>query len=328
MQNIHFIIGTGRCGTNLLNKMLGYHPQIMAVTETHFISTLATRFADVELSPQEFWTVLEEHYTSNGQHRWIDAHLTSGGIVDKDAFRQQFIETSHTHTTHAARVLFFFRMCYEKTATSNHRFFVDKTPQYGLHIQTISRLFPQSKFIHLIRDGRFAATSMVKHKGISRLIKGGHPDALPNFSYKAQLSQFEPYQARVGEAVLYWEKIVKATQAQAAILPDSQYLELRYEDLIARPRHTLRQICDFLEIPFNGVWQHKATLLPDPQAPTREHTRLTPDEYTTLTDLVKNTLEAHHYFTGSFDEFKNNKTKQNIDNLYFRKFFRRFFKIE
>lgn len=325
---LHFIIGTGRCGTNLLNKMLGYHPQIMAVTETHFISTLATRFADVELSPQEFWAVLDEHYTSNGQHRWIDAHLKSGGIVDKDAFQQQFIETSHTHTTHATRILLFFRMCYEKTAAAKCRFFVDKTPQYGLHIQAISRLFPQSKFIHLIRDGRFAATSMMKHKGISRLIKGEHPDALANFSYEAQLSQFEPYQATVGEAILYWEKIVKATQAQAATLSDSQYLELYYEDLIARPRHTLRQVCDFLELPFDGMWKYKAILLPDPQAPTREHTRLAPDEYATLTNLVKNTLEAHHYFTGNFNEFRNKKTTQSIDNVYFRKTFRRVFKIE
>ena len=328
MQNIHFIVGTGRCGTNLLNKMLGYHPQTMAVTETHFISTLATRFADVELSPQEFWTVLEEHYTSNGAHRWVDAHLAAGGISDKGFFHKQFIENCHIHTTHSARVLFFLKMCYEKTAAPNCSFFIDKTPQYGLDVQAISRLFPSAKFIHLIRDGRFAATSMVKHEGISRLIKGGHPDTLTNFSYEAQLSHIAPYETTIAEAILYWEKIVKATQAQAATLPDSQYLELYYEDLIARPRHTLRQVCDFLELPFGGRWQWKAALVPAPQAPTHELARLTPDEYAILTDLVKDTLEVHSYFTGNFEEFKNIKTTQNIDNEYIRNIFRKIFSVK
>ncbi len=321
---MHFIVGTGRCGTNLLNKMLGYHPQITAVTETHFISTLATRFADTALSPQDFWTIIDEHYSSNGQYRWTDAHLESGGVANKDIFRQQFIEKSHTRTSHEARVWLFFEMCYAKTPSATQHFFLDKTPQYGLHIQAISRLFPSAKFVHLIRDGRLAAASMVKHKGISRLIKGGHPDALMDFSYQAQISKIEPYQANMEEAILYWEKVVKATQSQAAKLPDTQYLELYYEDLIAQPQDTLRRVCDFLEIPFTGTWHRKATLLPNPQAFTRECNRLTPDEYALLTNLVKNTLSEHNYFTGDFNEFKNEKKIQKIDKQVFRNILRRF----
>ncbi len=324
---IHFIVGTGRCGTNLLNKMLGYHPQITAVTETHFISTLATQFADTVLSPQDFWTIIDEHYTSNGQHRWIDAHLESGGIVDKDIFRQQFIEKSHTCTSDEARVWLFFEMCYAKTTNAAHHFFLDKTPQYGLHIQAISRLFPSAKFVHLIRDGRLAAASMVKHKGISRLIKGGHPDALTDFSYQAQISNIEPYQANLEEAILYWEKVVKATQSQAANLPDTQYLELYYEDLIAQPQDTLHRVCDFLEIPFNGTWHRKAALLPDPQAFTHECSRLASDEYDLLTNLAKDTLSENNYFIGNFNEFKNKKASQKIDNQLFREVFRRFFNV-
>jgi len=263
---LHFVVGTGRCGTNLLNRMLGCHPQITAVTETHFIATLATRFADEQLSPQDFWTILNEHYTSSGQGRWIDNHLEVAGIEDKDIFRQQFIEKSRTRTTHAARVRLFLDLCYEKTAASGPRFFIDKTPQYGLQIKAISQLFPSAKFVHLIRDGRLAAASMAKHKGISRLIKGGHPDRLSNFSYQAQLSHIEPYQVSLEEAILYWEKVVEATQAQAADLSKDRYLELYYEDLIIKPRLALQDVCDFLEIPSDGLWKFKGMIYPNPQA--------------------------------------------------------------
>lgn len=324
---LHFVVGTGRCGTNLLNRMLACHPQITAVTETHFIATLATRFADEQLSPQDFWTVLHEHYTSNGQHRWIDAHLEAGSIEDKDIFLQQFIEKSRIRTTHAARVRLFLELCYEKTAASEPRFFLDKTPQYGLQIPAISRLFPSAKFVHLIRDGRLAAASMAKHKGISRLIKGGHPDALANFSYQAQISHIEPYQASMEEAVLYWEKVVEATRTQATELPDNQYLELYYEDLIIKPRVMLQRVCDFLEIPSDGLWKFKGMIYPNPQAFVHESTRLRPDEYELLTDLTKNTLSKHNYFTGNFETFKNKKTSQIIYNQQFRNFLRNFFKV-
>lgn len=324
---LHFIVGTGRCGTNLLNRMLACHPQIMAVTETHFITTLATQFADEQLSAQDFWRLLNEHYTSSGQARWLDIHLEAGGIEDKDIFRQQFIKKSRTPTTHAAGIRLFFELCYEKIPTSEPRFFLDKTPQYGLQIAAISRLFPSAKFVHLIRDGRLAAASMVKHKGISRLIKGGHPDALANFSYQAQLSKIEPYQVSLEEAILYWEKVVEATQTQAADLPDDRYLELYYEDLIIKPRLVLQQVCDFLEIPSDGLWKFKGMIYPNPQTFLQESTRLTPDEYALLSDLTKNTLSKHNYFTGNFEEFKIHKESQPIYNQKLRNYLRNFFRV-
>jgi len=323
----HFIVGTGRCGTNLLNKMLGCHPLIEAVTETHFIGTFATKFADERLSPQDFWTVLNQHYTSNGQHLWVDAHLQAGGIDDKDIFRQQFIEKSRTRTMNASRIRLFFELCYEKTENPKPRFFLDKTPQYGLQIQAISQLFPSAKFVHLIRDGRLAAASMVKHKGISRLIKGGHPDTLSNSSYQAQISHIEPYQASLEEAILYWEKVVDSIQSQAAALPDTQYLELHYEDLIIRPRYVLQRVCDFLEISSDGLWKFKGMIYPDPEAFTREATRLAPDEYELLTNLTESTLSKYNYLTGNFDVFQKEKLSQVIHNQKFREFMRNFFKV-
>ncbi len=292
MQNIHFIVGTGRCGTNLLNKMLDFHPQLQAVTETHFISTLASRFADMELSAEDFWTVIDEHYTSSGTRKWTDAHLEAANISDKDFFKKEFIKYCHSHHTHAERIMAFFNFIYKK----NNHDIIDKTPQYGLQMQAISRLFPQAKFIHLIRDGRFAATSMVKHPGICRLINGGHPDQLLNFSYEAALSQVTADEPTLQEAIKYWEKVVLAIQKQAKGLAPSQYLELHYEDLLTHPRHTLQTVTTFLNIRSKGFWLWRAARIPDKKILIKERTRLNVDMYDELTGLVKNTLQENGYF--------------------------------
>lgn len=291
MQNIHFIVGTGRCGTNLLNRMLDAHPQLQAVTETHFISTLATRFADVDLSAEDFWTVIDEHYTSSGQLKWTDAHLQATNISDKNIFKKEFIPYCHSHHTHAERIMAFFNFIYKK----NNLDIIDKTPQYGLHIQAIARLFPQAKFIHLIRDGRFAATSMVKHPGICRLINGGHPDELINFSYKAALSQVAADEPTLQEAIKYWEKVILKIQQEAKGLPPSQYLELHYEDLLTHPHRTLETLAAFLNIRPKWFWLWRAARIPDKKILTKEHTRLSADMYDELTDLVKGTLQENGY---------------------------------
>jgi len=328
MQNIHFIVGTGRCGTNLLNRMFGEHPKLLPITETHFISTLATRFADMRLSLEDFWQILDEHYTSNGENRWIDIHLQEAQITDKAAFKKQFSQhcTDHSYTTHAQRVMAFFNTCYQKNKPDKKRFLIDKTPQYGLHLQAISRLFPQSKFIHVIRDGRFAAISMTKHKGISRLITAGHPDKVENFSYQAKLSQTAPLQATSQEAILYWQKVVSRIKKQTNALPISQYLEVQYEDLIVYPRETLQQIYTFLDLPVPAS-QWQATLTPDPQALVRAYANIQPEDYKILTNLVKPTLEKHGYFIGNLSELQNNKTQYQPDYWRIKSILRRFLNI-
>jgi len=307
MQTIHFIVGTGRCGTNLLARMLGAHPQLLSVAETHFISTLATKFAETDLSPEDFWQILNEHYTSNGEYRWLDAHLRDARTSDKEIFKTQFIQHCHDDacTTHKQRVIALLSACYQKNTPDEKRYIIDKTPQYGLHTKAISHLFPSSKFIHIIRDGRFVATSMAKHKGISRLIAAGHPDELQNFSYQAALSHTAPLQITLEQAILYWQKIVSEIQKQATGLPASQYLEIRYEDLIVQPYQILRQVCDFLDLPFGGVWYRKAALMPDPHTLSRSYRQIRHEVYNQLTDLVKLNLQQNGYPTTHLNEDQN-----------------------
>jgi len=223
----------------------------------------------------------------------MDTHLKAANIFDKKILKKQFIQYCHdnTCTTHAKRVMAFFNLCYKK----NTRHIIDKTPQYGLHLQAISRIFPQSKFIHLIRDGRYAATSMVKHKGLRRLINGGHPDELSAFSYQGALSRIAFDEPTLEAAILYWEKVVLAIQRQGKDLATSQYLELRYEDLVSNPRRTLQTVANFLDVRQKGLWRWRASLIPNQKQLAQERNRLSPEVYQELTNLVEGTLRKNKY---------------------------------
>lgn len=97
---------------------------------------------------------------------------------------------------------------------------IEKTPQHVQHLEGLHRLFSKAKFIHLIRDGRACAASLQKRW------------------------------YRTPELTIYrWRNVVSLGRAQGRELT-GDYFELKYEDLTSAPEHWMRQICQFLSIPF------------------------------------------------------------------------------
>ena len=100
----------------------------------------------------------------------------------------------------------------------------EKTPQYVQHLLALAEQFPSARFIHVVRDGRDCAVSF--HRRWRR---------------QPELTVFR------------WKKVVAIGRTQGGRLGAGRYLQLRYEDLTAAPEVSLRRICNFLELPFDGA---------------------------------------------------------------------------
>jgi len=103
---------------------------------------------------------------------------------------------------------------------------IDSTPTNVPHMLRIQRDFPKAQFVHIIRDPRDVALSLDK-RAWSR--------PLPWDKKKSLLA-----------AGLYWEWIVKKGRKLGAMLAP-QYIEVRYEDLVERPREALGTLGAFLQ---------------------------------------------------------------------------------
>jgi hypothetical protein len=96
----------------------------------------------------------------------------------------------------------------------------EKTPGYAIHITAISQLFPNAKFIHIIRDGRDCAASLHRRWGY------------------------------MPAAMIYrWKKVVHEAMKQGSII-GSRYHEVYYEEFTKDPVQVMRNLCSFLDIPF------------------------------------------------------------------------------
>jgi hypothetical protein len=84
-------------------------------------------------------------------------------------------------------------------------------------------LFPDARFIHLIRDGRDVALSIIQQPW-------GPSDFLT--------------------AIRQWAETVRWARKMLRMLPDDRHLELRFEDLVSDPRAQLERLTNFLGVEF------------------------------------------------------------------------------
>jgi hypothetical protein len=133
----------------------------------------------------------------------------------------------------------------------------EKRPSYLGFMGKINALLPETKFIHIIRDGRDVALSM------QNLWWGAGED------WKGQ-----------GK---YWTDLIRAGRALGTTLGD-QYMEVRYETLCRSTEDALRPICDFIKVPYNAVMlRYHETALQEIQK-TKAHPRFDRSGKLVMTD--------------------------------------------
>ncbi|MFN8112066.1 MAG: sulfotransferase [Solirubrobacterales bacterium] len=202
-----FVVGLTRSGTTLLRMMLDAHPLLTIPPETHFVPELI-KAARAEEGVDGMLAALTSNRT------WEDFGIASAEM------RERLAQVPAGDAAGAVRA--FFEAYAEKQGKPR---WGDKTPAYMLSVQRIGRTLPESRFIHLIRDGRDVALSQ---------------------SARAINEQPPP-----PEQAARWVKRIRKSREQAASLKGARYVEARYEDLVRDPETTLRRICEFIDLPFD-----------------------------------------------------------------------------
>jgi len=225
------IVGAPRSGTTLLRFMVDSHPLVAIPPETGFLAPIAAR---PTASLDELFAIVTAWPPDSPS--WPDFG------IDARAFRRELDDVGPGDAAEGVRC--FYRL-YAR-AQGKPRF-GDKTPLYCQHILPISRLLPEARFVHLIRDGRDVALSL-------------------------RDTWFAPGRD-IPTLARYWSGLVRAAREAGRSLPT--YMELRYEDLLCQPARELDRLCRFAGLPF-----HEAMMRYWERAPQRlrEHgTRYRPD---------------------------------------------------
>ena len=111
----------------------------------------------------------------------------------------------------------------------------DKTPGYVRNIPILHELWPQAKFVHIIRDGRDVCLSVRNWDKVDRTVS--HYATWP--------------EDQVGTIGLWWKWHVGLGREAGRTLPPELYYEVRYEHLVEDPEGECVKLCALLGLSFD-----------------------------------------------------------------------------
>lgn len=223
-----FIIGTGRCGTTMLAQMLNSHSQVCVPFELQLLfenSNNGARLYEIfkekkneEFGPEDFIALIEAR-SPHKFHEYFDY---------RDFFEKQ--QYPIRDLKKLANNIFS-----EIAAYKHKKIFIEQTPWQGQRIDVLNELFPDAKYIHMIRDGRDVAISFARTPW---------------------------WHADIGQNLERWHTEVRQIiNSSHQILKPNQMLQVRYEDLVEQPEIVLKRICDFLGIDFEDAMLDPTTYI-------------------------------------------------------------------
>jgi hypothetical protein len=219
-----FLVGCPRSGTARLRRLADAHPQLAIIPETRWIPHLYERRKG--LTPNGL-------VTPNLVSRLLRERRFARLGIDQ-AELERLLDATSSYAGFVSAIFDLYGQARGK------RLVGDRCPGYVCSIPTLHALWPDAKFVHLIRDGRDVVLSAVAGRKASKVFRGFD-------TWKE-----DPWTT----AALWWEHRVRVGRETGRALPHGRYGELYYEELLADPEGECRGLCAFLGLRFESGMLH------------------------------------------------------------------------
>ncbi|MEM7230030.1 MAG: sulfotransferase [Planctomycetota bacterium] len=212
-----FIVGSGRCGSTLLRRMLQHSGALHIPPENSALPAMIRMYRQYR---DRSWTALVhmtmDHLEAHPDFAVFDLKLDEVRTsLRKVAVNRQSLATivDAVYTAHS--------LAHGNGAAR----WADKTPLNVYHMQDIRQVFPDARFIVLVRDGVDVVRSMMEKGGRERTMTA---------------------------AMDRWQTSIHAAEAFQHAHPGT-CLEIRYESLVSDAPDALHSICAFIEIDYDAT---------------------------------------------------------------------------
>ena len=208
-----FVVGCPRSGTTLFRTMLSAHRSIAIPPETRYLMNMYWRRSRIgDLRQREVRAQLASAIVDDPETRFRVLGL------DGEQVKAEITDGPPTLGSAFGIIFRDYAQLFDKPRWG------DKRPAYYAFMDELDHLFPDAQFIHLIRDPRACVESLKRQ---------------------------EWYPDEAAPCAAAWVHAVRSASRSGRKLGPHRYLEVIYEELVSDPEKVSRQICDFLDEPFD-----------------------------------------------------------------------------
>lgn len=233
----------------MLRGILNASDAVYVPYESDFLARAYPFYQGKRIKPADYRR-LANFFSHTSQQR--------GWGLSPDAVYEALAEAGPTSFAGVNDVIYKSYLCHKGLSASSWGI---KTPVLIANLDRVLSVFPNSKIIHLVRDGRDVYLSYKKvHEGAPK--------------------PFGPN--GVVQAALYWVDGLRRVEQ----VPSERLHELRYEDLVEDPAAAIEGLCGFLGIPYEAsLWQSY-------QSSDRNRDLLLPSESGSIHSNVKRRISS------------------------------------
>ncbi len=280
------IVGTGRCGSTLFHRLLANHPQLMwlsGFTYRYPHKPAWNRWAVEAMDIPVVRRLLANKVRPGENYRFWDHHAYGFSEPCRDLLG----------TDVSARVKKQIHAAFEPMLSSKRNRLLIKITGWS-RIGYLNEIFEDAKFIHVLRDGRAVASSLL-HVGFWRGWFGPQGWRAGLLSPEDQ-AVWESYdRSFTALAGLEWRIQMRAMDAARAKLDPKQFFEVRYEDFCEQPVEYFRRVLDFVELPESREFEQHVRAASIRSTSNRWRDDLAPAQQTILDDLLRQDLLRYGY---------------------------------
>ncbi len=265
-----YILGNPRSGTSLFRLMLNQHSQVVAPPESGFALWWYAKYKN--------WAITDNSNLEQVE-RFVHDVSTSKKIETWELDYEYLTALIQREQPKNYSDLICLVYCsYHKEL--DIKVIADKNNYYIKHLEELPLIWPDARYIHVLRDGRDVACSYLD---------------------MTQISTASPYKPQLNTNIA---EIAKEWSANCRNIIDvekklgSKVLTVKFEDLINSSVEILNEVCAFLDIPFESKmlqyyeqespkltepaqtfdWKAKTKEKPDPSRVGRYRKDLTPKQ--------------------------------------------------
>lgn len=285
-----FILANPRSGSSLLRIVCESHSNITVPPESGFLEWWYTKYKNWNLTDSSTASNIEEFCKDLKSSKKFETYN-----FDFSFFKEKIVEEQPANYSQLISLVY---ISFGIRNGKNILVWGDKNNYYIGKTRLLAHLFPEAKYIHLIRDGRDVATS---YKALK---------------YLKSTSKYAPTLAsKIEEIAIEWNLNNKNLNLFFESISAKNILVVRYEDLILNLKNESKRISTFLNVPYDknmenyysinlkkGLepdetldWKKKTLEKPDASNIGKYKHLLTKEEIITFNTIAKESLIKFNY---------------------------------